>query len=543
MLLLDFQASAVSKNWTGATSLDWNTASNWSPSGVPGPGDDVTLFNVTNAPRIINGTTVTINDLEMKNGSTLTVDQGASLNVIRTSANTKRYSLLEMATIYNHGTIVMRKTKIGSEIRPGGFSFFGQVQIHNHASMDIQVPGEAIVYFMPSTGIFTNYGTGRVTLDSEIDIQYYDQGQFINRGMLISKGRYGAYITTSSGSFTNYGVVQMSGEFMSGGTVLNQPCGIMVVGSVSATLGSFTNSGFVYMAGPLNAQSTRFTNNGLAKYGSLNGAYTNNHVGITDHADPIFSLGPQVNEIIEGIYLDQDVTERAGTYTQSTNTFAPNPDLPPGPITLYVQVEPTVGGCSHTIPFGYTVKPLPVRLISFSGKKGLEDQNQLKWVTSDEKDFDRFDVERSVDAKFFETIGSVRGAVKGGALQTYSFDDTYAKGDAYYRLKMMDTDRTFTYSSIIYVGSGMHDADQSAILGPFYPNPALGGATAVDLFTTEAGRWTVSVLDPSGKVMRRESKVMQKGMNKIGVDQLPEGLHLVRFENEKKTMIRKLVSQ
>jgi hypothetical protein len=541
ILLSGFETVAVTKNWTGTTNLDWNTATNWLPSGVPGTGDDVYLFNVTNAPRILNGTIVTINDLEMRNGSTLTIEEGATLNIIRNTANSEQYSLLEMATIHNYGTIVMEKTRIGSEFVPGGFTFLGQAQIHNYASIDIKVPGDAIIFFMSSTGIFTNYGTGMVTLDSDIDIQFYDPGQFINRGMLISKGRYGAYLTPS-GSFTNYGIVQMAGGFMSGGIATNQPCGMMVVGFVSATLGSFTNSGIVGITGELNSQTSRFINNGTLKYESLNGAYTNNHIGIVDNGTPIFALGPQVSEIIEGIYRDQHGVERAGVYTQSTNTFIPDPDLPSGPITLFVQVQPGDGGCPHTIPFEYTITPLPVKLITFSGQKVRDGQNLLKWVTSEARNFDRFDIERSVDAKTFEVVGSVRGAVRQSALQTYSFDD-YTSGDAYYRLKMMDTDRTFTYSSIIYVHSGMQDQDQPAIVGPFYPNPALGGETMVDLLATEAGTWTISVLNTSGKVIRRECKVMQKGMNKTRVDQLPEGLHLIRFDNQQETIMRKLVSQ
>jgi hypothetical protein len=45
---------------------------------------------------------------------------------------------------------------------------------------------------------------------------------------------------------------------------------------------------------------------------------------------------------------------------------------------------------------------LPVTLVSFSGKKTAENQNALKWITADEKDFDRFEIQRSEDAKSFD---------------------------------------------------------------------------------------------------------------------------------------------
>ena len=36
--------------WTGTTNTDWATASNWTPSGVPSTGDNVSISTATNAP-------------------------------------------------------------------------------------------------------------------------------------------------------------------------------------------------------------------------------------------------------------------------------------------------------------------------------------------------------------------------------------------------------------------------------------------------------------------------------------------------------------
>ena len=66
---------AATKNWTGATSSEWNIASNWSPSGVPSSGDDVIIPVVANMPIIISGT-VTIQKLTISAGATLTQTGG-----------------------------------------------------------------------------------------------------------------------------------------------------------------------------------------------------------------------------------------------------------------------------------------------------------------------------------------------------------------------------------------------------------------------------------------------------------------------------------
>jgi hypothetical protein len=38
-LMISQNVLAQDKNWTGTVSTDWNNASNWSPSGVPGPSN------------------------------------------------------------------------------------------------------------------------------------------------------------------------------------------------------------------------------------------------------------------------------------------------------------------------------------------------------------------------------------------------------------------------------------------------------------------------------------------------------------------------
>jgi hypothetical protein len=40
--------AGTSYTWTGMASKDWATALNWSPSGVPSSGDNVTIPSTTN---------------------------------------------------------------------------------------------------------------------------------------------------------------------------------------------------------------------------------------------------------------------------------------------------------------------------------------------------------------------------------------------------------------------------------------------------------------------------------------------------------------
>ncbi|WP_191906944.1 T9SS type A sorting domain-containing protein [Adhaeribacter soli] len=66
--------------WTGNTSSDWNTDTNWSPIGLPTSVDDVTIGNASaaNQPVIAAGNTVALTNLLISGGS-LTLDGSATL--------------------------------------------------------------------------------------------------------------------------------------------------------------------------------------------------------------------------------------------------------------------------------------------------------------------------------------------------------------------------------------------------------------------------------------------------------------------------------
>lgn len=72
----------TSYTWNGSVSTAWNTPGNWTPNGVPGPADNVTV--VTGSNTCILNTSSTINNLTLTSG---TLDLGAStLTVAGTTA-------------------------------------------------------------------------------------------------------------------------------------------------------------------------------------------------------------------------------------------------------------------------------------------------------------------------------------------------------------------------------------------------------------------------------------------------------------------------
>jgi hypothetical protein len=91
----NFLGAAAEKAWIGAVSADWNTAGNWSPSGVPAITDDIAIENVTNDPEISATGSGSCDKLTLANGAFLTIRSNAS----------GAGSLINSGTLTNYGTV------------------------------------------------------------------------------------------------------------------------------------------------------------------------------------------------------------------------------------------------------------------------------------------------------------------------------------------------------------------------------------------------------------------------------------------------------
>ncbi len=95
LLLISLGASAQ-KTWTGAVSTAWNTAGNWSPSGVPSASDNVIIASTTNQPVILATTGVC---------NSIVINSGASLGI--TASTLGNASLTASGSVTVNGSISM----------------------------------------------------------------------------------------------------------------------------------------------------------------------------------------------------------------------------------------------------------------------------------------------------------------------------------------------------------------------------------------------------------------------------------------------------
>lgn len=99
--------------------------------------------------------------------------------------------------------------------------------------------------------------------------------------------------------------------------------------------------------------------------------------------------------------------------------------------------------------------PLPIELADFN----LELNGNvvtLKWTTFSELENDYFEIQRSINAKQFETIGKLDGAGTTNEITNYSYTDpTPHRGINFYRLKHTDFNGRFDYTRIFSIETSL----------------------------------------------------------------------------------------
>jgi len=94
---------------------------------------------------------------------------------------------------------------------------------------------------------------------------------------------------------------------------------------------------------------------------------------------------------------------------------------------------------------------VPVELISFDGKINNKEID-LNWSTASEENNSHFEIEHSLNGRDFTYLGKVNGVGTTSEVQNYGFTDNEATtGKNYYRLRQVDLDGAFEYSSIVTV--------------------------------------------------------------------------------------------
>lgn len=179
-----------------------------------------------------------------------------------------------------------------------------------------------------------------------------------------------------------------------------------------------------------------------------------------------------------------------------------------------------------------SVAVLPLTLLDFTARPENK-KVKLNWTSTDEVNVHHFDVERSDNFKKFYKVGNVpaKGNATAGS-NKYAFEDAQKNAKTiYYRLKMVDQDGSFKYSSIISV-----DTDGSGIATLEFGNIAgNNGSLDLKLTTTDNLNANVDIYDLQGKKMvSLQNQHFAKGENKfaLNVSGLKSSVYIINIKSD-----------
>ncbi|MBK6621239.1 MAG: T9SS type A sorting domain-containing protein [Saprospirales bacterium] len=174
-----------------------------------------------------------------------------------------------------------------------------------------------------------------------------------------------------------------------------------------------------------------------------------------------------------------------------------------------------------------TSAALPVTWLSFRATLNEDKDVDLLWSTASESNNEGFDIERSANARDWETIAFVPGAGTTSEKQEYQFTDpAYAMASAgaaliYYRLKQRDYDGSFEYSPVRTIELG----NQNGIR--VYPNPADEEVTISFARPTEV-RGTARLYTQNNRLAAEYTIPPQTTDYPVRVAGLPAGIYVLQ---------------
>ena len=199
------------------------------------------------------------------------------------------------------------------------------------------------------------------------------------------------------------------------------------------------------------------------------------------------------------------------------------------------------GLTTFTTPLGTTVVTcvLPISMASFN-VTSLTDKILVDWSTAMEENNKYFVVERSTDGAHFDSIAYQKGAGNSFVLLNYSYtDDKPQNGTNYYRIKQVDYNGHYSYSSIcsgnISMGFGIVN---------IYPQPlSKPEKLMIAYLLSQKSEVLIQIMDALGKEIYSGTVTLDKGGNLFSIDaaNYPPGIYCLIISSQDGTQSRKVV--
>lgn len=260
----------------------------------------------------------------------------------------------------------------------------------------------------------------------------------------------------------------------------------------------------------------------------ITGSITANSIVFTGSAnEKQLDFGPGSSMTTPGTLnfngLDLDMEGTGGTISAGTITGAQNLSCAGGNNTDNCP-SISAASCSPTSSVVCQTVQLPVTLLGFNSKIGINKSIALIWSTASEENFHYFELARSLNGKDFDIIAEVASKSKSGysnIRQDYSYTDHQPyHGLNYYRLTSVDYDGyTETFPMIAVQLNGN--------LQPMiFPNPVESNTITISGLSAE-NPYNIAIFTQSGQ---KKFEATNQFNNTLSIDPcLPAGMYIARI--------------
>ena len=193
----------------------------------------------------------------------------------------------------------------------------------------------------------------------------------------------------------------------------------------------------------------------------------------------------------------------------------------------------------NTFAYTYTTPAaiLPVELLSFKATKLGGCDAQVLWASGEESNLNYYQLEASTYGKNFAEAGNVQKNKGRNSKYEQMTQLNAAKSNyTYYRLKMVDTDKSIKYSEIISLQNDCAKKNKSTLL--ITPNPA-NNTIQVKEFNSKG---VMYIYDMTGRLVMTAA-VSEAGNQQIDIADLTKGTYLIQVTSDEGMFYSKLVKQ
>ncbi len=197
---------------------------------------------------------------------------------------------------------------------------------------------------------------------------------------------------------------------------------------------------------------------------------------------------------------------------------------------LDVPIELTANRRDETVLVEWEVFPgagagcalLPIELVGFTALAKTQSV-QLDWATALELNNSHFEVQHSINGSDFIIVGEVDGFGNSTEMQEYHFmHEDFLSGRNYYRLRQVDLDGNFSYSSIVVVRSKGNN--------PISIRPTLvRDYIRLSFENNVPSQVAIQILDVRGQEIMKELITSDDLQTEIHVTDLQAGIYIMRY--------------